>query len=348
MPADGRATIGSSAHVSERVLLRAPFEFRRERAAVDADQAADYLVRVDACGLCRSDLHAAASWAGDWQEVGHEFGGTVIAARRPGGRFAPGDRVAVRNASACGACPACQSGVPRRCSRLVVNMQGFRDVALCDERSLEDASGLDDDALALVEPTNVALDLLHAADIGPAHTVAVLGSGTLGLLVAYVARHAWGSGHCVVIGRQPESPLAAALGVRYQSRAADTTPETTLVRHADRVLVTTPPSTLDQALRLCRPGGRVVTAGLDDTERCTVPVDVSRLIFGQITLSGVCAAPNAHFPQAIALLREHGAALRPLIGRRLRRGDLESALTDWHTRAHYEGKTILVGDARCA
>lgn len=340
-----------SAQTSERVLLRAPFQFRRERRGVPEDHDADYLVRVDVCGLCRSDLHAAASWAGDWQEVGHEFGGTVIAARKPGGRFAPGDRVAVRNASPCGECASCLAGVSRRCGRLVVNMQGYRDVALCDERSLEDASGLDDDALALVEPTNVALDLLHAAQIGPAHAVAVLGSGTLGLLTAYVARHVWRVEETAIIGRHAESPLAHALGLPYQSGGSGGTAPTgrpPRMRHADRVLVTTPPSTLDQAVGLCRTGGWVVTVGLDDTERCTVPVDVSRLIFGQITLKGVCAAPNAHFAQAVALLREHGAALRPLIARRVRRAELESALTDWRDRPRYEGKTILVGDARCA
>jgi L-iditol 2-dehydrogenase len=351
---DGRTSINTGDWISERVLLRAPFQFRREQSTAPADQPADYLVRVDVCGLCRSDLHAAANWAGDWQEVGHEFGGTVIATRRPDARFAPGDRVAVRNASPCGQCGPCQAGSSRRCARLVVNMQGYRDIALCDERSLVDASGLDDDALALVEPTNVALDLLHAAEINPSHTVAVLGSGTLGLLTAYVARRVWGATHTVVIGRQTASPLADALGLPYQSTAAGagagqgSAARPIRPRHADRVLVTTPPSTLDQALDLCRPGGWVVTVGLDDTERCRVPVDVSRLIFGQTTLKGVCAAPNEHFEQAVGLLRDHGSTLRTLIGRRVRRADLETALTDWQSRAHYEGKTILIGDTRCA
>ncbi len=337
----------------ERLFVKAPFQFRRETHPLPEPGDADYVVRVDVCGLCRSDLHAAASWAEDWQEVGHEFGGTIVATRRSGARFSTGDRVAVRNASPCGQCAPCQAGSFRRCARLVVNMQGYRDIALCDERSLVDASGLDDDALALVEPTNVALDLLHAAEITPSQTLAVLGSGTLGLLTAYLARRVWGATHTVVIGRQAGSPLAETLGLPYQSSApgagvAGASVRQIRPRHADRVLVTTPPSTLDQALDLCRPGGWVVTVGLDDTERCRVPVDISRLIFGQTTLKGVCAAPNAHFEQAVALLRDHGATLRTLIGRRVRRRDLETALTDWRGRAHYEGKTILIGDTRCA
>lgn len=326
----------------ERVLVKAPFQFRRERVPLPDEWDADYLVRVDVCGLCRSDLHAAENWAHDWQEVGHEFGGTIVAARRQDGRFAVGTRVAVRNASTCGQCSACLAGAPRGCSRLVVNMQGFRDYALCDERSLVAASGLDDDTLALVEPTNVALDLLHAADLHPTHRVIVLGSGTLGLLTAYLARHAWGAFEVVMVGRAASSPLAAAFGVSaYLSFEEADRPRS--VHPAERVLVTTPPSTLESALKFCRHGGSVLTVGLDDTERCSISLDISRLIFGQHTLKGVCAAPNAHFDQAVGLLRQHGDVLRPVIGRRIPRPGLEGALQAWHTRPHYEGKTVIVG-----
>lgn len=323
----------------ERLLVKAPFEFRRERAPLPDSWNADYLVRVDVCGLCRSDLHAAANWAHDWQEVGHEFGGTIVATKRAGGRFAVGDRVAVRNAADCGQCPACLAGASRSCQRLIVNMQGFRDYALCHERSLVDASGLDDDTLSLVEPANVALDLLHAANVEPKHRVAILGSGTLGLLTTYFATHVWGAAEAVMFGRTPSSPLAEAFGASaYRSFDQAEAPR----YHADRVLVTTPPSTLDSALKVCRHGGWVVTVGLDDMERCTVALDVSRLIFGQQTLKGVCAAPNAHFEQAVTLLRLHGHVLRQLIGRRTPRTGLEGALRAWQGRAHYEGKTIIV------
>jgi L-iditol 2-dehydrogenase len=323
----------------ERLLVKAPFEFRRERVPLPDSWNADYLVRVDVCGLCRSDLHAAADWARDWQEVGHEFGGTIVAARRPDGLFSVGDRVAVRNAADCGECAACLAGNSRSCQRLIVNMQGFRDYALCHERSLVDASGLDDDLLSLVEPTNVALDLLHAANIDSTHRLAVLGSGTLGLLTAYLARHVWAVTEIVMVGRTPASPLAETFGASaYRSFEQMETPR----YHADRVLVTTPPSTMDAALRLCRHGGWIVTVGLDDTDRCTIAVDISQLIFGQQTLRGLCAAPNAHFVQAVSALRQHGRVLRQLIGRRTPRTGLEGALRGWQDRAHFEGKTIIL------
>lgn len=333
-------TIGTP-ETCERVLVKAPFQFRRESVPLTDSWDADYLVRVDVCGLCRSDLHAAADWAHDWQEVGHEFGGTIVATRDHEGRFAVGDRVAVRNAADCGQCHACRAGASRSCERLIVNMQGFRDYALCHERSLVDASGLDDDTLSLVEPTNVALDLLHAARLDHTQRVTVLGAGTLGLLTAYVARHVWGVSDLIVAGRSAASPLAEALGVaRYVSFGE--LDKARAVRAADRVLVTTPPSTLESALKACRHGGSVITIGLDDFERCKVTVDISQLIFRQQTLTGLCAAPNAHFKESVSVLRRHGDVLRQLIGRRTPRAGLEDALQSWRTRPHFEGKTIVV------
>ena len=329
----------------ERVQVRAPFQFRQTRVPLPRPLDADYLVRVDVCGLCRSDLHAAASWAIGWQEIGHEFGGTVIAASRSGGRFSVGERVAVRNAAACGRCDPCRHGRPRSCGHLVVNMQGFSDFALCDERSLEHAGDLADDTLALVEPTNVVLDLLHAARVGATHRVVVVGAGTLGLLTAYLARRAWGVPRVLVVGRRATSPLADHLGVAYMSAGEAVDADRlrgALGAAADRVLVTTPPSTLEQALSFCRPGGAVLTVGLDETERCRISLDVSRLIFGQYSIRGVCAAPNAHFAQA----RHAASRARPRPGG----ADYTSSATrtpramlrEWQKRPHYDGKTILV------
>jgi len=331
----------ASPDLCERVLVKAPFHFTRDQLPIQPADA-DYVVRVDVCGLCKSDLHAAQNWASDWQEVGHEFGGTIVSARQDDGRFAVGDRVAVRNASACGECGRCLAGIPRRCERLVVNMQGFRDYAVCDERSLADASGLDDDGLGLVEPTNVALDLLHASDLQASHRVTVIGAGTLGLMTAYFAQHVFNVPEVVVLGRAASSPLASAIGINEYASFDGNTPAAR--RHADRVIVTTPPSTLDRALALLRPGGTVITGGLDSFDRCRVKIDVDKLIFGQHTLKGVCAAPNQHFDEAIALLRRHSVVLRRLISLRVSRRNIESTLEAWGGRVHYGGKTIVLRD----
>jgi threonine dehydrogenase-like Zn-dependent dehydrogenase len=329
---------------SRRFMMKAPLQFHDESVFLDAAAEKDYLVRVDVCGLCRSDLHSAADWASDWAEEGHEFGGTIIAVRRRDGKFRLGQRVAVRNASPCRECPACRNSRPKECTNLVVNKQGYREYSECDERSLVDARGLDDELLALVEPANVALELLDAAQIGPCDRVLVLGAGTLGLIASHFSRVLKNDVPRLLASRQPQ-PLAALLGIPVCEPIAKIN-RNVLQSHLGGlpsvVLVTTPPTTLPLAFEFCAPGGRILTIGLDKQDSCTVPVNVQTLIFKRLSLQGVFACPNLNFEQAIAALRAHGEALRLTIRHRIRRDELESYFRAWHRGEGVDGKAVLL------
>jgi len=73
------------------------------------------VIRVEACGVCRSDWHAwmgHGEWADDrvprGQVLGHEPAGEVVAVGRAVDRFAPGDRVVVPFSLGDGTCPYCR------------------------------------------------------------------------------------------------------------------------------------------------------------------------------------------------------------------------------------------------
>jgi len=77
----------------------------------------DAVVRVTACGVCRSDWHAWAGhgeWADDrvprGQVLGHEPAGEVVAVGDSVDRFAPGDHVVVPFSLGDGTCPRCRRG----------------------------------------------------------------------------------------------------------------------------------------------------------------------------------------------------------------------------------------------
>ena len=75
------------------------------------------VLRVLACGVCRSDWHG---WTGEHPQVkpgqigGHEYCGEVVAAG-PRSRWAVGDRLVAPFIRACGSCPACASGASNTC-----------------------------------------------------------------------------------------------------------------------------------------------------------------------------------------------------------------------------------------
>lgn len=93
-----------------------------EIAEVELDPlgATDVLVRMEAVGVCGSDLHVIR---GEWARptpmiLGHEGAGVI---EQVGGEvtdFSPGDRVIIHWAPSCGACPACLKGRPATCSKL--------------------------------------------------------------------------------------------------------------------------------------------------------------------------------------------------------------------------------------
>src|SRR5690348_14174959 len=106
--------------VDQGVVLRAPGEVGLEEIVVDAPEAGEVLVRIEATGVCHSDLHVVQEdgWGTPLPVLlGHEGAGTVEAVGEGVDGLAVGDRVVLGWHTACGACVACMRGLPRQCKR---------------------------------------------------------------------------------------------------------------------------------------------------------------------------------------------------------------------------------------
>src|SRR5690554_4926090 len=81
----------------------------------------DVLIRINACGVCRTDLHVVDGELLDPKlplVPGHEIVGTVVEVGRDVSRFRPGDRVGVPWLGwTCGVCEFCRSGRENLCDR---------------------------------------------------------------------------------------------------------------------------------------------------------------------------------------------------------------------------------------
>lgn len=156
----------------------------------------EVLVRIEASGICGSDvmewyrLHKAPL------VLGHEIAGVVVEVGSGVKKYQPGDRVAASHHVPCQTCPYCRSGHPTVCDTLrQTNFHpgGFAELVrlpainvdrglypLPDEMSYE--------AATFIEPLACVLRAQRTARLSPGQTVLVLGSGISGVLHIQLAR----------------------------------------------------------------------------------------------------------------------------------------------------------------
>jgi S-(hydroxymethyl)mycothiol dehydrogenase len=106
--------------VERGVVLSAPGRVALEEIRVEAPGPGEVLVRIEATGVCHSDLHVIEEdgWGHAFPVLlGHEGAGTIEAVGDGVDGLAAGDRVVLGWKTACGQCATCLRGEPRRCTR---------------------------------------------------------------------------------------------------------------------------------------------------------------------------------------------------------------------------------------
>jgi Zn-dependent alcohol dehydrogenase len=106
--------------VDRGVVLSAPATVALEEIELDPPEAGEVLVRIEATGVCHTDLHVIEQdgWGHPLPVLlGHEGAGIVEAVGEGVDTVAPGDRVVIGWKTACGECVYCKRGEPRQCKR---------------------------------------------------------------------------------------------------------------------------------------------------------------------------------------------------------------------------------------
>jgi 2-desacetyl-2-hydroxyethyl bacteriochlorophyllide A dehydrogenase len=261
-----------------------------KEAPVPSPGPGEVLLRVRACGICGSDLHFYRGELPAMPTVspGHEFAGEVAEVGEGVQGFAPGRRVVVEPLRTCRQCSYCRTGNYQLCPKRVL-LGTFVPGGLAEYVAVPDYSlhplpdVIDFELAALVEPLAVAVHGLHLVDLRFGERVVVLGGGSIGVMAALAAR-ALGAAEVAVTYRhehQGRAALAAGATCAVQeaeaSSLAGEKPDVVVEAvggHAD---------TLNQAVGLVRPGGRVSVLGL-----FTGPVQVNALtvMLNEVRLAG--------------------------------------------------------------
>ena len=154
------------------------------------------LLKVEACGVCGSDIHASMGAVPPGTILGHEYAGRVVeVGTGVGAEWRTGDKLIAIGAKVCGTCPACLRGEQLAFETLV--MQGFdlveqgayAEYTLCHaDMAFKLPADFDPKQAAAVEPLSVGLQAWRAAQVAPGSDVLVIGGGAIGLAVVKWAR----------------------------------------------------------------------------------------------------------------------------------------------------------------
>lgn len=150
----------------------------------------EILVKVEACGICGTDVHIFNGEEGSAKVtppivLGHEFCGTVVETRSE--FFNVGDKVSIDPNIYCGVCRFCRSGRLQLCENLTalgVNINGgFAQYAVVPEKQAIKFENIDFAEAALAEPLACCLHGLDRIKIFPTDKVLIIGFGPIGLIM---------------------------------------------------------------------------------------------------------------------------------------------------------------------
>jgi 2-desacetyl-2-hydroxyethyl bacteriochlorophyllide A dehydrogenase len=287
----------------------------------------DALVRFVLSGVCGSDVHAAHGrhpWVPRPYRPGHELVGIVeelgsaagdgAGSSAGGARVRVGDRVAVEPIHACGDCKYCRDGRYNLCATMAffgctTPLGGMADRFVLPAKLLIPLpAGLSDEEAALVEPLSTPVHAVNLAggDL-QGRTVAILGAGTIGLLVLAVVK-ARGAAKVVVTDPLPtKRSLALELGADEVFDATDpgvvAAVRASLGTSADIVFdCVAVQATMDQAIAMAIKGGTVVVVGVP-SRPVTVPLPEIQDL--QIRIQGSATYVRSDIETAIGMLAAH-------------------------------------------
>ena len=320
-----------------------PNEVQLLERAAPALLPGEAVLRIDAVGICGSDMHAYHGHDPRRQPglvLGHEFAGTVVEGP------ARGQRVTGNPLITCGVCEYCVQGRNNLCAdRTMVGMT--RPGAFAEFMSIPTASliglpeGMPASHAALTEPAATAL---HAIAVGaralarplPEARVLVIGGGAIGMLASLLLR-AYGARGVWTAETNPlrrDSVARHAASSTFDPREGPGLGESAYDLVIDAVGAA-PTRTL--MLSAVKPGGVVVHVGLQDWAS---EIDMRRLTLAEITLIGTYTYSTADLRAAVdALHRGRFGDLSWIEERPL--ADAAAAFQDLHHGRSASAKIVL-------
>jgi L-iditol 2-dehydrogenase len=279
-------------------VYRGKGDLRVEEIPVPEILPGEMLVRVEACGVCPTDIKKIEKGLLAGPRVfGHETAGVVVRSGAGVTRFREGDRVALHHHIPCGACFYCGLGAYAQCETYKKNGTtagfqpsggGFAEYVramdwIVERGAIPVPPGVAPEEAALVEPVNTCLKCVQKAGVAKGQTVLVVGQGPIGLILMQLAR--WAGAEVIASETLPDRMemsrrLGALAVVDARRDAAAEVRGMTSGRGADvTLLAAVGEAAFAQAMEATRPAGTVMVFS------ATSPGETAVVDLGALTVS---------------------------------------------------------------
>lgn len=318
----------------------------------------EILVRVEACGICHTDLKKVEHDLLPAPRIyGHETAGVVAAVGEGVTKFVPGDRVVAFHHIPCRDCFYCQRKLYAQCETykkvgITAGFEpaggGFAQYVRVMDWIVRDGvekipDGVSFEVASFVEPVNTCLKAAVEMNPQPGDLVLVQGQGPIGLIFTMLAKRA--GARVVATDAIPERlALARRFGAEcaWDPRTTDVAAECRRLsggRGADQVFVAASVrGIVDEALRATRPGAKVLLfAQTSDTER--IELSGADICKGERTLLGVYSASVDLQAESARLVFSGDLPVGELVSHSLPLNEIREGI---HLALHPDGKSLKI------
>ncbi|MFC7214492.1 zinc-binding dehydrogenase [Saliphagus sp. GCM10025334] len=307
------------------IVLHGPGDWSMETiSSPELDDVENVICKVNAASICGTDPKIFGGHAEGWPPEfpfipGHEWSGEIVDVHENVSRFEPGDRVFGETHSGCGFCEMCRRGRYNLCDNYGDFDTGHRQIGHTMDGAFAEYVSVPADSLyrfdeslswqeaALLDVNAIALQCSVRGNVDPGDDVAVIGTGTVGLLCLQHAV-AMGAGQVIAIGSPARNPLAEELGADHTISYRD---DNVVKQVRDLTGGTGVDVTLEaagseasfqQSVEITRKGGTVSLDGIPKSDY--QEVQVGDIVKQEIDFRG--ARAHANKAEASARLVENG------------------------------------------
>lgn len=312
----------------------------------------EVLVKIEAVGICGSDLHYySVGKIGDLLVktpfiLGHECAGTIVEVGPGVDNLAAGDRVALEPGLPCGTCEFCKNGKYNICPEVrflatpPVDGSFVDYIAYPSNWVFKLPANMDAIEGALIEPLAVGIHAANQAEAGIGQSAFIFGCGCIGLvtLLALRSKGVTDIYMCDLIESRIKKAEELGATKVFNVKESNVVEEIRKITNGKGVAMvfemTGAKTAVQQTVKLVKKGGKIVLVGLGEDSNITF--DFAGLIWNEAEIKTVFRYRNI-YPTAITAISSGMIPVKKIVSHRYKMADISKAL-----EYHVENKSEII------